>query len=224
MSRRSYKINNDWDVLISESLQNLDAEGPSTELPVGSDFQPLKPLETTFFSPIYDHDQLPEHRMDGERQDRRLQGDLRRRLHQPDTSPSRWTTRTTPALYTANTTSAPAAAAGLLGARPRPLLLAGDQLARPGPNNTHLSNEVRVSTPDTWRLRGLVGAYFESFRIEDNMNFNYRTVPSCGEQNNLAVARRLAERPASATSTTAPGFEGERCQACEATPRASERT
>src|ERR1700743_3561098 len=54
--------------------------------------------------------------------------------------------------------------------------------------NTHFSEEVRASTPDTWRLRGLVGAYYENFRIEDTMDFNYKTVPACGEGNNLANA------------------------------------
>jgi iron complex outermembrane receptor protein len=35
----------------------------------------------------------------------------------------------------------------------------------------------------------LVGAYLESFHIDDVMNFNYRTVPSCVENQNLATAQ-----------------------------------
>jgi len=31
--------------------------------------------------------------------------------------------------------------------------------------NTHMSHELRLSTPDDWRLRGLVGAYWEKFEI-----------------------------------------------------------
>ena len=44
----------------------------------------------------------------------------------------------------------------------------GDQV-----ENTHQSHEIRVSTPDDWRLRGLVGAFWEKFEIDDQMNFNY---------------------------------------------------
>ncbi|MEI9965407.1 MAG: TonB-dependent receptor plug domain-containing protein [Caulobacteraceae bacterium] len=36
----AYKINDDWDILITESLQQLDADGLSVEYPVGSDFSP----------------------------------------------------------------------------------------------------------------------------------------------------------------------------------------
>ena len=39
-----WQINPDWDLLISQSVQNLDAQGLGTQYPVGSDFQPLQPL------------------------------------------------------------------------------------------------------------------------------------------------------------------------------------
>ena len=53
-----YQVNDDWNVLISESLSRLDAEGLATEYPVGTDFQPLKPLQVTAFSPTYDKDRF----------------------------------------------------------------------------------------------------------------------------------------------------------------------
>ena len=51
-----YKFAPDWDVLISQSVQDLDAEGLSTSYPVGSDFQTLKPLQVTSFVPTYNKD------------------------------------------------------------------------------------------------------------------------------------------------------------------------
>ena len=33
--------------------------------------------------------------------------------------------------------------------------------------NTHLSNELRVSTPDDWRIRAIGGVYNEDFHIDD---------------------------------------------------------
>src|SRR5258708_27400934 len=53
--------------------------------------------------------------------------------------------------------------------------------------STHQSHEVRASTPDDWRLRGLLGAYWEDFQIKDDMNFEQKTIPSCTPAN-LAAA------------------------------------
>src|SRR5262249_43988763 len=53
--------------------------------------------------------------------------------------------------------------------------------------NTHQSHEVRLSTPTDWRLRGLLGGYWEKFVIYDDMNFNYLGIPQC-DPHNLAVA------------------------------------
>ena len=197
-----FKVNNDWDVLIAESLQNLDAEGPSTQLPVGSDGQALRPLETTFFSPIYDHDKFQNTAwtVNGKIGDFKViyAGAYTTRNITQQMDYTNYS-RTLYGQYYECT----GGGAGLLGSGPvrcySPVTSWRDEV-----HNTHLSNEVRVSTPDTWRLRGLVGAYFESFRIDDNMNFNYRTVPSCGEQNNLAVAL-AGGAPCFGNVETAPG-------------------
>ena len=45
--------------------------------------------------------------------------------------------------------------------------------------NTHLSQEIRLSTPDEWRLRGIVGAFWENLRIYDQLNWLYKTLPPC---------------------------------------------
>ncbi len=43
--------------------------------------------------------------------------------------------------------------------------------------DTHLSQEARVSTPDTWRLRAIGGFYYEDFEVSDRQDFNYLTAP-----------------------------------------------
>ena len=45
--------------------------------------------------------------------------------------------------------------------------------------NTHQSHEFRLSTPDDWRLRGIVGAFWEELQIEDQLNWLYKTLPAC---------------------------------------------
>jgi iron complex outermembrane recepter protein len=39
--------------------------------------------------------------------------------------------------------------------------------------NTHQSHELRASTPDDWRVRGLLGLFWEDYKIEASQNFAY---------------------------------------------------
>jgi iron complex outermembrane receptor protein len=45
--------------------------------------------------------------------------------------------------------------------------------------NTHNSQEFRLSTPDDWRVRGIVGVFWEDFKINENIDWLYKTVPAC---------------------------------------------
>ena len=40
-------------------------------------------------------------------------------------------------------------------------------------NNTHQTHELRLSTPDDWRARGVFGAFWEDYRIKDNTGWFY---------------------------------------------------
>src|SRR5215469_4259317 len=51
-----YDINPDWNLLVTESFNDLDARGMFAEYPVGSDFQPLQQLQVTAFNPSYNKD------------------------------------------------------------------------------------------------------------------------------------------------------------------------
>ncbi len=181
-----YSINSDWDVLISESFQSLDAEGLSTTYPTGSDFQPLKPLEITAFSPTFDKDRFTNTAwtLNGKVGDLKLiytGGYMSRRIKQQMDYTNY--SRTLYGQYYECT----GGTAGLLGSGPircySPVTSWYDAV-----RNTHLSHEIRISTPDNWRLRTIGGAFYEKFRIEDTMDFNYKTVPACRQGNNLAVA------------------------------------
>src|SRR6202000_546803 len=51
-----YDVNDDWNLLVQQSFQNLEADGMSVQYPVGSDGQSLGTLQETSFSPVWDHD------------------------------------------------------------------------------------------------------------------------------------------------------------------------
>ena len=50
-------------------------------------------------------------------------------------------------------------------------------------SNQHQSHELRVSTPTDNRLRGLFGAYWEKFNLDDEQDFNYLAIPQCDAAN-----------------------------------------
>ncbi|HLZ82705.1 MAG TPA: TonB-dependent receptor [Caulobacteraceae bacterium] len=195
-----FKVNDDWDVLITESLQDLDAEGLSVQYPVGSDFQQLAPLQVTAFNPSYDKDKFwntawTVNGKVGPIKAIYTGGYMVRHISQ-QMEYSNYS-RTGGGMYyecTGGSTGWGTAAPACYS----PSVYWQDTV-----RNTHLSNEIRFQTPDTWRLRGIVGGYFEQFRIYDIQNFNYKTIPACSPAN-LAVA--LAGGPVCVADVrTAPG-------------------
>ncbi len=205
-------INDDWNVLISESVQNMEADGTASELPVGSNFQTLAPLQTTVFSPSYDKDnyQNTAWTVNGKVGDIKLiytGAYLSRSISQQEDYSNY--SRTGGGMYYQCT----GGTGGLLGKGTpatcySPVAYWTDQT-----KNTHLSQEFRASTPDTWRLRGIGGLYYEDFVIQDNMNWDYKTIPDCNTQNlaaaNAGGAPCLADvGPAPYSTTYVPGTRG----------------
>ena len=226
-----YKINNDWDVLVTQSLQSLDAEGAFYDYPIGSDFQPLHPLQETSFVPNYDRDSF-------ENTSATVNGKLgplsaiytgaymRRTIsnQQDYTNYS----RTGGGIYYQCTGGA--AGEGLFGAGTPLTCYSPVGYWRDKVRNSHFSNEARLSTPDDWRLRGLVGAYYENFRIDDNMNFNYKTIPACS-QSQLAISTAPGGlpcvgdvMPSRAATLNDPGVRGDQTAFGEDTRRGYDQT
>lgn len=179
-----WDIDADWNVLVTESLQHLDVLGVSQQYPTGSDFQKLNPLEITTFVPSYDHDRFESTAWTihgkvaglnlvytGSYLDRKIDNQVDYTNY----------SRTAYGVYytcTGGSTGWGKAAATCFS----PATYWHDKV-----HNTHLTNEFRVSTPDTGRIRAIGGVFHEEFRVEDVMNFEYKTIPSCTTAN-LAIA------------------------------------
>ena len=185
-----YDINEDWNVLIQQSFQDLDAEGLSAEYPTGSDFQPLKALQVTSFTPSYDKDRFENTSwtLNGKIGPLRAiytGGYLDRHISQQ----MEYTkySRTGGGIY--YQCAGGGAGSSLLGAgNGQPLTCYSPQgYWQDSVKNTHLTQEARIGTPDDWRLRAIAGVYYEDFKIYNVQNFNYKTVPACNAAN-LALA------------------------------------
>jgi iron complex outermembrane recepter protein len=191
-----WKINDDWNALISQSFQNMEADGESTQYPVGSDGQKLGPWQVTAFVPAYDKDrnENTSWTLNGKLGDLKAVytgGYLDRHIDQTNDY-----SNYTRSAYGFYYTCSGGPGGGGFGAGGSPGAPAGGTPAicyspitswRDQVTTTHQSHELRVSTPDDWRARGILGAYFEDFEIADDMNFLYKTIPSCTPQN-LAAA------------------------------------
>jgi outer membrane receptor protein involved in Fe transport len=175
-----FQVTDDWDVLIQQSFQDLDAEGVSAEYPLGSDFQPLGSLQATIFSPSWDHDNFENTSWTingklGPIKAVYTGGYMDRHIDQQMDYTNY--SRSNGGYYYECT--GPGTGFGSLPTTCYSPVTSWRDIVR----STHLSNELRFSTPDTWRLRGIVGAFEEQFRIYDDMNFNYKTIPACTPAN-----------------------------------------
>ncbi len=183
-----YQINDDWDVLVGQSYQNMDAEGMSVQYPTGVNFQKLNPLEETSFFPAYNKDRasLTSWTVNGKIGQLKAvyTGSYLSRHIEQSMDYTNYT-RTAGGFYY-SCSGGPAGASNFGAPGPStcytPVMGWHDTI-----ENTHQSHEFRLSTPDDLRLRGLVGAYWEDFQIKDSMDFYQKSIPDC-TPSNLAAA------------------------------------
>ena len=180
-----YKFNDDWDVLISQTYQNMEAEGVFYQQPNASDGQPLQALQVTLFNNTYDRDKFSNTAWTVNGKIGALKavytgGYLTRSIEQlaDYTNYSR-------GLYADYYQCfGPGTGSNINGGH-------GDPNLKPTcfsptvtwktvqERNVHLQHEFRLSTPEDWRLRGIVGAYFEDNKVYDQTEWIETTTPAC---------------------------------------------
>jgi outer membrane receptor protein involved in Fe transport len=181
-----YQINDDWNVLIQQSYQNMDAEGMSAQMPIGVGLTPLGPLEETSFMPAWNKDKssMTAWTLNGKAGALKLVYTGSYMTRHVDQNMDYTNYARTPGGFYYSCVGGGGSNFG--GSGPAhcysPVMGWHDSIA-----SQHQSHEFRLSTPDEWRMRGLVGAYWEDFKIQDDMNFLQKTIPSCTPEN-LAAA------------------------------------
>ncbi len=177
-----WQVNDDWDVLITEAYQKLSTRGSFAQEPrspdqvVGITPGSLRKLQTVTFTPGFSKDELynTAWTINGK------VGPLK------VVYTGAYTTRKLDAQQDYTNYSR---AYGLyyqciggglpVGAGQTPYCYEPYSSWRDTTRNTHHSQEIRVSTPENERIRVIAGAFYERFLIQDNMEFNYQTVPTC---------------------------------------------
>jgi iron complex outermembrane receptor protein len=167
-----FKVDDDWRVLVTQSYQNMQADGVFAEMAANSLGQPLPALTVQLYNPSYDKDKFENTALtiDGRAGDLSLVyagSYLVRNVDQVQdyTAYARssyadyYQCGNKPAKF--GGTSTPATARCF-----SPSSTWHDQ-----EGNTHLSQELRLSTPADWRIRGVGGLFYEDYRIMEQVDW-----------------------------------------------------
>jgi iron complex outermembrane recepter protein len=168
-----WDINEAWNALIAQSYQNMDAEGVFYQMPLSSDGAPLPPQSVTLFNDSYNKDRFENTALtiNGRVGDLRLvyAGSYLVRNVSTVQDYTNYARGKYADYYQCH---------GIDGALAQ-TCYSPSATWNETERNTHLSQEIRLSTPDEWRLRAIVGAFWENLRIDDQLNWLYKTLPPC---------------------------------------------
>jgi iron complex outermembrane receptor protein len=199
-----WQINDDWNALITQSYQDMDAEGVFYQMPHSSDGAPLQPLQVTLFNNSFDKDKF-------ENTAWTLNGKLGP-LKAVYTGA--FLTRNVDQIqdYTNYARGVYADFYQCHGAEPANGLPATcfspSSVWTDHEHNSHQSHEFRVSTPDDWRLRGIVGAFWEKLKIEDQLEWQYKSLPPCTDTVTTGCMTDVGPAPGATVSN--PGIRNDK--------------
>lgn len=198
-----WQIETDWSLLIQQTYQYMDAEGVDEQYPISSQETPLGPWEETSFSPAYDKDKWENTSwtLNGKVGPVKLvyTGGYLDRTIDNAMDYTNYARSAGGFYYTCAGGAAPIGhGVGPLTCY-SPVSSWDDHV-----ETTHQSHELRLSTPDDWRARGLLGVFWEDFDIKDDMNFLYKSIPSCTPENLALYA--AGEQACVGNVIPAPGY------------------
>ena len=186
------KFNEDWNLLLQQNYQNMEADGYWGEYPTSVSGTPLGNYQIQAFTPAYDKDKYESTAwtLNGRFGNFGDYGDLKfvytgsylDRHIQAQEDYSNYLRSGAGSYYSCTGLGAPYYKTAKATTCYAPVGNWNDTV-----ENTHQSHEIRLSTSEDNRIRGLVGGYWEEFIIKDQMNFNYLPIPQCNAAN-LAIS------------------------------------
>ena len=203
-----FKPNDDWDVLLQQSYQNMNAQGVFYDMPYGPEGlvlnslgepqggRKLPDLSTVNFTPNYDKDRFESTSLtvDGKVGDIKLvyTGSYLVRNIEQQQDYTNYSRGVFGYYYQCTGVSYSKTSSGA-NAKCYSPAAAWQETER----NTHLTQELRASTPDDWRLRGIGGLYWEEFKIYDDTQWTYKSVPTCSPTDNINCYNNVQAWPGS---------------------------
>src|ERR1700722_19124005 len=172
-----YKFNDDWNLLITQSYQDMNSQGVFYQQPNASDGTPLAPLEVTVFNPTYDKDKFESTAwtVNGKIGDLKAVytgGYLVRNVNQIGDY-----TNYARGVY-ADYYQCFGPGSGYNNSL-KSTCFSPSATWRSTEKNEHQQHEFRVTTPDDWRFRAIGGVFWEANKLYDVTGWGYKTVPTC---------------------------------------------
>jgi outer membrane receptor protein involved in Fe transport len=178
-----YQINDDWNALVTQSYQNMEADGVFAEMPFGSDGQKLDPLQVTLYTPNVDRDKFTNTSWTLNGRIGALKavytgGYLIRTVDQV-ADYTNYARGVYADYYQCVLAGSPFAYDPVTKKNVKTGTGTGNCYSpvstfKVHERNIHQSHEFRVSTPGDWRIRGIGGLYWEQFIIHNESDWYYR--------------------------------------------------
>ncbi len=165
----------DWSALITQSYQDMDAEGVFYQMPKSSDGVALPKQSVTLFNNSYNKDRFENTALTINGRIGVLRAVYAGSYLVRNLDTVQDYTNYARGLYADYYQCHSADPASGLAATCFSPSTVWNETER----NTHQSHEIRLSTPDDWRLRAIAGAFWEDLRINDQLNWLYKTLPPC---------------------------------------------
>ena len=167
-----YKFNDDWDVLLAQSYQDMHSQGVFYQQPNASDGAPLQPLEATLFNPAYDTDKFEMTSLTINGRIGFLKGVYTAGYLERNVEQSGDYTNYSRAVY--------ADYYQCYGKYDlKPTCFSPSAYWHTSEQNKHMQHEFRLSTPDDWRVRAIAGAFYEDNQLFDRTAWSYKGIPAC---------------------------------------------
>lgn len=186
-----WAVNDDWSVLLMQTYQDMHAQGVFYQMPNSSDGNPLPKQSVTLFNNSFNVDRFENTALtiNGRFGDLRAvyAGSYLVRNVSQVQDYSNYSRGVYADYYQCHGAEP---ANGLASTCYSPSATWNDT-----ERNTHQSHEMRLSTPDDWRLRGIVGAFWEDLVITDQLNWQYKTLPACTTTVTVGCLSNVAPLP-----------------------------
>jgi iron complex outermembrane recepter protein len=181
-----YKFSDDWDLLVSQSYQDMNSQGVFYQQPFASDGAPLQPLQVTLFNTAYNKDRFESTAWTVNGKFGAIKavytgGYLIRHVDQTGDY-----TNYARGVY-ADYYQCYGPGSYTLGPPLASRCFSPSSAWKSSEQNKHFQNELRFSTPDEWRLRGILGAFWEDNKLWDQTAWMYKNLPPCTSSGTAGV-------------------------------------
>lgn len=176
-----WKIDEDWDALLSQSYQNMDAQGVFWDEQYDGLGSPLPRYSVQLYNPSYDKDKFEDTQLtiNGRIGELKIiySGAYLDRSVQQQQDYTNYSRGHYADYYQCTYPGYPFKAGAASSASPG-YCYSPSAYWLDRQRSTHQSHELRVSTPDTARVRALGGVFWEDQEIHENTDWFYRSNPN----------------------------------------------